>query len=120
MPLTGRNIGALIYWIRRCLHNYGDAVSTNMLRKIADAMAPDSRLLLQEDIMENPPNHMAAMLDFMMLGFGGKQRTLQTWEEVIGNAGLRISSISKGKGPWRSLAVIECVKKEDSTSNGHD
>ncbi|OIW23060.1 O-methyltransferase [Coniochaeta ligniaria NRRL 30616] len=102
--------GALIYWIRRCLHNYGDAVSTNMLRKIADAMAPDSRLLLQEDVMENPPNHMAAMLDFMMLGFGGKQRTLQTWEEVVGNAGLRISSISRGEGPWRSLAVIECVK----------
>lgn len=101
----------MIYWIRRCLHNYGDAISTNILTKIAEVMAPDSKLLLQEDVMENPPNHMAAMLDFMMLGFGGKQRTLQTWEEVIGNAGLQISSISKGKGPWRSLSVIECTKK---------
>lgn len=105
--------GTLIYWIRRCLHNYGDAVSTNMLRVIASAMAPDSRLLLQEDVMENPPNHMAAMLDFMMLGFGGKQRTLQTWEQVVGDAGLRIASISRGQGPWRSLAVIECVKKTE-------
>ena len=77
-------------------------------------MAPDSKVLLQEDVMENPPNHMATMLDIMMLGFGGKQRTLQTWEEVIGNAGLKISSISKGKGPWRSLSVIECVRKNDS------
>ncbi|KAK3321754.1 O-methyltransferase [Apodospora peruviana] len=103
--------GAMIYWIRRCLHNYSDEVSTNVLRNIADAMAPDSRVLLQEDIMENPPNHMATMLDFMMMGFGGKQRTLQTWEGMLAGAGLQISSISKGKGPWRSLAVLECVKK---------
>jgi hypothetical protein len=105
--------GALIYWVRRCLHNYADTICTNILRKIADAMAPDSRLLVQEDVMENPPNHMAAMLDFMMLGFGGKQRTLQKWEEMTGNAGLKITSISRGKGPWRSLAVIECVKKTE-------
>ncbi|KAB5516967.1 O-methyltransferase [Coniochaeta sp. 2T2.1] len=104
--------GALIYWIRRCLHNHGDSVSINILRKVAEAMAPDSRLLLQEDVMENPPNHMAAMLDFMMIGFGGKQRTMRDWEGLVGEAGLRISGTSKGKGPWRSLAVIECVKKE--------
>jgi hypothetical protein len=95
------------------LHNHGDAVSTNILRKIADVMAPDSKLLLQEDIMDNPPYHMAATLDFMMMGFGGKQRTLETWEEVVGNAGLRISGVSRGKGSWRSLAVIECVKKTE-------
>jgi hypothetical protein len=75
-------------------------------------MAPDSKVLLQEDVMDNPPNHMAASLDLMMMGFGGKQRTLETWEKVVGEAGLKIASISRGKGPWRSLCVIECVKKE--------
>jgi hypothetical protein len=79
-------------------------------------LAPDSRLLLQKDVMQNPPNHMAAMLDFMMLGFGGKQRTLRACEEVVGAAGLRIESISRGKGPWRSLAVIECLKRAEGLS----
>lgn len=74
-------------------------------------MAPDSKILLEEDIMENPPGQMAAMLDIMMLGFGGKQRTLETWMDIISAAGLEVLSISRGSGPWRSLSVIECVKR---------
>lgn len=99
-----------MYWIRRCLHNYGDEASVNILRKVADAMAEDSKLLIEEDVLGNPPHHMAAMLDLLMMGFGGKQRNLETWERVIAAAGLRITSISTGQGPWKSLSVIECVK----------
>jgi hypothetical protein len=110
LELTRNLLGALVYWIRRCLHNYGDDVSINMLRKIAESMADDSKLLIEEDVLDNPPNHMAAMLDLLMLGFGGKQRNLETWEKVIAAAGLRITGISKGKGPWKSLSVIECAK----------
>ncbi|KAF5485197.1 Methyltransferase fsa4 [Colletotrichum siamense] len=102
--------GALTYWIRRCLHNYGDELAVNMLRLIADAMAADSRLLIQEDVMGNPPHYTSTMLDFMMLTFGGKQRTLECWTDVLGRAGLEIRSVAKGQGPWRHLAVIECVK----------
>ncbi|KAF9880464.1 O-methyltransferase [Colletotrichum karsti] len=102
--------GALVYWIRRCLHNYGDELAVNMLRIIADAMANDSRLLIQEDVMGNPPHYTSTMLDFMMLTFGGKQRSLECWTDVLGRAGLEIRSVSRGQGPWRHLAVIECVK----------
>ncbi len=63
--------------------------------------------------MNNPPHHMAAMLDFMMLGFGGKQRTIDTWERITSEAGLKITGIYTGKGPWKTLSVIECAKKED-------
>lgn len=103
--------GALVYWIRRCLHNYPDQVSTNILSKVVESMADDSKVLLEEDVMDNPPNPMAAMLDMVMLGFGGKQRTLETWEKVTSAAGLQITSVSRGKGPWRSLSVIECAKQ---------
>ncbi|OLN82366.1 Demethylsterigmatocystin 6-O-methyltransferase 10 [Colletotrichum chlorophyti] len=102
--------GALIYWIRRCLHNYGDEIGVNMLRIIAEAMADDSRLLIQEDVMGNPPHYTSTMLDFMMLSFGGKQRSLECWTDILGRAGLEIQSVSKGRGPWRHLAVIECVR----------
>jgi hypothetical protein len=74
-------------------------------------MAEDSKLLIQEDILGSPPYFMAAMLDFMMLGFGGKERSLECWKDVTSKAGLEISSISRGKGGWSSLSVIECVRK---------
>lgn len=82
-----------------------------MIRIIADAMADDSKVLIQEDVLDNPPSPMASALDFMMLGFGGKQRTLECWERVLGAAGLQISAVSKGMGPWKTLSVIEAVKK---------
>jgi hypothetical protein len=103
-------LGALIYWIRRCLHNYGDEVSINILSIIAVAMTDDSKVLIGEDIMGNPPYYTETMLDLMMMGFGGKERTLECWKDVISKAGLKLSSISRGKGPWKNMAVIECVK----------
>lgn len=102
--------GAYTYWMRRCFHNYSDDVSRNMLRIIVDAMADDSRLLIQEDVLENPPHPWAAYLDFMMLGLGGKQRTLKNWEQLLGSVGLRVASVTRGEGPWKSLSVIEAVK----------
>lgn len=96
--------------MRRCFHNYSDEVSRNMLRIIVDAMADDSRLLIQEDVLDNPPHQWAAYLDFMMLNLGGKQRTLKNWEQLLGSVGLRIASVSTGEGPWKSLSVIEAVK----------
>ncbi|CAM1510019.1 Fc.00g003540.m01.CDS01 [Cosmosporella sp. VM-42] len=103
--------GALIYWIRRCLHNYGDSVSVSILKHLAASMAEDSRVLIQEDIASNPPHYKTAMVDMMMMNFGGKSRTLECWERVVNEAGLQISSVSAGQGPWKSLVVLECVKK---------
>ena len=101
----------MVYFIRRCLHNYSDTLCTRILSILAEAMAPDSKILIQEDIRPVPPNAKTAFLDFLMMTYGGKERSLQCWEEVVGNAGLVISGISQGSGSWQSLAVIECAKK---------
>lgn len=84
-------------------------MSINMLRILAGAMLEDSKLLIMDDVMEDPPDLFAAMLDFAMLGFGGKERNLEGWNRVLGAAGLRIASISRGEGEWKTLSVIECV-----------
>lgn len=107
---TNHDIGALVYWIRRCLHNYSDEISVNILKNLVEAMADDSKVLIAEDVLDNPPNFIAAFMDFMMMSMGGKQRTLENWEKVLLDAGLKISSISSSKGPWRTMSVIECVK----------
>lgn len=84
-------------------------MATRMLQILAGAMREDSRLLIMDDVMEDPPDKFAAMLDFAMLGFGGKERNLAGWNHVLGKAGLRITSISRGEGEWKTLSVIECV-----------
>lgn len=104
--------GSYIYFIRRCCHNYPDRVVSNMLRVIAESMAEDSRVLIQEDVMDNPPQPLAATLDVLMLGLGGKQRTLDCWIQVAAAAGLEVSGVSRGKGRWTSLGVVECIKKK--------
>lgn len=71
-------------------------------------MAEDSRLLIEEDIMSNPLYYMATMVDLVMMGVGGKKRTLECYKDVISKAGLEISSISGGKGP-SNMTVIECI-----------
>jgi len=103
--------GAMVYFIRRCLHNYSDTLCSKILGILAGAMAGDSKLLIQEDIRPVPPDPKTAYLDFLMMTYGGKERTLQCWEQVLGNAGLVISCVSRGSGPWESLAVMECVKR---------
>ncbi|KAK2024514.1 O-methyltransferase [Colletotrichum zoysiae] len=106
-PVTG----ALVYYIRYCLHDYGDDAAVNIIKIIAGAMSPDSKLLIAEQVMSNPPSAHAAALDLLMLNVGGKDRTRDAWTKVVFEAGLEIVKI------WSSVrdphAVIECVKTSE-------
>ncbi|KAI6521689.1 hypothetical protein MCOR10_005856 [Pyricularia oryzae] len=100
--------GALIYYLRRIVHDYSDKLAVNILRNTAAAMAPDSRILIAEDVATNPPHPLTAMMDMLMLAVGGKERTLEDFEAVIKEAGLRVTSVSRSADS--PMAVIECVK----------
>ncbi|OHF03869.1 O-methyltransferase [Colletotrichum orchidophilum] len=98
---------ALIYWIRRCLHDYGDDDCAMMLTHLSDAMSSDSKVLVVEYVLPNPPPPIGAMTDFSMLGIGGKERTATDWELLIARSGLKIQEIH---GLDMKMQVIECVK----------
>ncbi|KAK3393405.1 S-adenosyl-L-methionine-dependent methyltransferase [Podospora didyma] len=100
--------GALVYIIRRCLHNYGDDECVLILQKITNAMAPDSRLLIIEQVMTNPPNEYAAGFDIFMSVIGGKERTYEIFEDITSRAGLKILQLARN--PGTDAALIECVK----------
>ncbi|TLS31515.1 hypothetical protein PpBr36_02720 [Pyricularia pennisetigena] len=100
--------GALIYYLRRVLHDYSDKLAVNILRNTAAAMAPDSRILIAEDVATNPPHPLTAMMDMLMLTCGGKERTMEDFEAVVKEAGLRVSSVSRSADS--PMAIIECVK----------
>ncbi|KXH63364.1 O-methyltransferase [Colletotrichum salicis] len=98
---------ALVYWIRRCLHNCGDETCVNILTHIAEAMASDSRLLIADNVIPNPPPISECMLDFTMLNISGKERTAKAFSEIITRAGLRMVKVH---GAEKKLHVVECAK----------
>ncbi|KAK1525701.1 O-methyltransferase [Colletotrichum costaricense] len=98
---------ALIYWIRRCLHDYGDDDCATMLTQLSDAMSSDSKVLIVEYVLPSPPPPIGAMTDFGMLGIGGKERTANDWEVLVARSGLKIEKIH---GLDMKMQVIECVK----------
>jgi O-methyltransferase len=103
--------GALVYYIRHCLHNYGDAEVIGILRHTAAAMADDSVLLVAEYVMSNPPSKFAVWMDFIMCMSGGKERTRAMWEHVAAEAGLQISVYHGLDRSPDGHAVIEFVKQ---------
>ncbi|KND92354.1 Demethylsterigmatocystin 6-O-methyltransferase [Tolypocladium ophioglossoides CBS 100239] len=89
---------AFVYYIRRCLHDYGDKDCVEILEQIRKAMAEDSRLLIVEQVLGNPPSPLAAAADVYMSTLGGKERTLEGFEAIASLAGLRIAKVAPNSG----------------------
>jgi O-methyltransferase domain len=100
--------GALIYWIRRCIHDYGDDDCANMLKQLADVMSPDSKCLVVEQVMTNPPTPLVAYTDFCMLNIGGKERTLKNFQDLAVRAGLKV--VKHWPSKTSAVGVVECEK----------
>ncbi|KAE9372596.1 o-methyltransferas-like protein [Stipitochalara longipes BDJ] len=84
--------GASIYYIRRCLHDWPDAMCVDILKNISCSMAPTSRLLIAESVLPSTGvDVQGAWLDILMLTFSGKARTEQQWVELLEASGLRLS-----------------------------
>ena len=58
--------GGLVYWLRRVLHDYSDKLAVEILKRVVQAMADDSRVLIAEDVAANPPHFMTAIMDLMI------------------------------------------------------
>lgn len=101
-----RCLGALLYYIRQCLHNHPDDKCAALLQVLAGAMAPDSRLLIVEALLDDPATTHQAALDLMMMGIAGRERTLANFEEILDKAGLRITQVLQ---THELSATIECM-----------
>ncbi|KAK2050933.1 S-adenosyl-L-methionine-dependent methyltransferase, partial [Colletotrichum caudatum] len=85
--------GALVYYIRHCLHDYDDQKARGILRHISQAMAADSTLLIAEHVVEWPPKPESTAMDMLMLAVGGKERTATEWESLVRSGGMTLQSI---------------------------
>ncbi|KAK1622379.1 O-methyltransferase [Colletotrichum phormii] len=101
--------GAVVYYIRYCLHNYSDDLVVEILACIASSMAQDSRVLIAEQITPNPPSAHTAAIDLLMLSVGGKERSREVWKDVLARAGL--GRVKFWTSPSNPHGIIECFKR---------
>ncbi|OJJ43678.1 hypothetical protein ASPZODRAFT_136139 [Penicilliopsis zonata CBS 506.65] len=80
--------GANIYLLQHILHNLPDLEAISLLQKLAKAMAPSSRLLIQEF----PKNlSYAGMHATMICLYGGRERSPAEWRQMAALSGLEIT-----------------------------
>ena len=102
--------GALVYFMRRIIHDWHDENCRIILNHLSKAMASDSRVLICEQIMSSPPSPLNAQTDLCMLGLGAKERTEKMFGELVPSSGLKLIKIWKSKAT--DVAIIECGKGE--------
>jgi O-methyltransferase domain len=87
--------GADLYMLRHIIHDWDDKRSIAILRSCVQAMAPDSKTLVIESVIEpgNEPSP-AKFLDLVMLVMnGGRERTAEEYKRLFTAAGLRLTRI---------------------------
>jgi hypothetical protein len=102
-PITG----ATIYSLVQVLHNIPDVESIQGLRKIAAAMGPHSRLLIQE---LPKSEHWACMHAAMIAMHGGRERTNDEWHAIAELAGLKVTFETPFRGDDLDIGLIEMMK----------
>ncbi|KAI1802767.1 S-adenosyl-L-methionine-dependent methyltransferase [Daldinia bambusicola] len=103
--------GALVYLIRRCIHNYNDEECVNILRILANSLPddePQARVLINEQIMTDPPHRFVASMDLLMLTMAARVRSEQQFEKLANQAGLILVKVHKPEGT--TMGVVECRK----------
>jgi len=103
--------GALIYYIRRCLHDWSDGECVKILKVIGAAMVPGvSRVLIAEMVV--PASNVdseTCWMDLTMMAISGCERTKKQWEDILDAAGLKLSRIFGA--PGTNHAVVEAFLK---------
>ena len=99
---------ALVYYFRRILHDYSDDECIEILRLTADVMGTDSRVLMVELVLTDPPSIFPAMSNVVMTNISGKERTLDGFRGIIVRAGLTLVKAHEVAGT--DVGIIECAK----------
>ncbi|KAI2613923.1 S-adenosyl-L-methionine-dependent methyltransferase [Hypoxylon fragiforme] len=93
--------GALIYLIRRCIHDYDDDDCVNILKILAESLPenePRARILINEQIMTESPHRWVAAMDIIMMTWASLERSEQQFGKLANRAGLAVVKVHKAEG----------------------
>lgn len=98
--------GCDAYVLRTILHNWSDQDAAALLRRLR-AVIGAGRLLVCEQVVSDAPGwDHAKFLDVdMLVVYGGRERTLPEWEQLLGSAGFALLERPDHPG-W---TVLECA-----------
>ena len=103
--------GAKAYHLRAITHDWSDAMVVKILQNISTAMAPDSKILIADDVVrENGFLGTSAIFDMTMLCIGGKERTEKNFREVLEAAGLKLNAVYRAPG-MSNYGIVEASLK---------
>lgn len=112
---------AALYFLRWILHDWPDDAAVTILRQIARAMGPQSRILVAERLVLLPgeardawDQRVATSMDVFMMAFNGSERTLEHFEALVRETGegLEIGRVVQRPGGVQ-YSLIEIVKKRE-------
>ncbi|GME28674.1 O-methyltransferase [Neofusicoccum parvum] len=102
--------GALVYFMRRIMHDWSDKYCVQILERLRDAMAEHSRILIMDQILENPPSRVTAAMDIVMMTVGAGERDVKSWNELIEKVG-GLEVVKFWRNPVSPMGVVEVKKK---------
>jgi O-methyltransferase domain len=84
--------GGDVYLLSRVLHNWDDDIVRRILRTVRAAMKPDAHLLIVGAVLspQDRTPFIAAFDLFLSTVIGGRQRTLEQYQRLAEEAGLRL------------------------------
>jgi hypothetical protein len=104
--------GALVYLLRRVLHDYGDLICIRILARLSAALPrddPRARVLIMDQVLSDPPTPGNAAADLIMFNIGGKERSPAMFDKIVGEAGMKVVKIHRR--PGTEVGVVECALK---------
>jgi hypothetical protein len=81
-----------VYLVMEIIHDWGDEEALAILKGIRQAAPDHAKVLLVEQLITDDPGpQWAKMLDILMLALlGGRQRSLQEYQDLLARAGFRL------------------------------
>ncbi|KAH7062706.1 O-methyltransferase-domain-containing protein [Paraphoma chrysanthemicola] len=82
--------GALVYQLRRILNDFPDDEVRRCWKALREAAAPDTRVFVVEELLQDNRNAYAVAQDVAMMLVGGKRRNAQMHGALATEAGFRL------------------------------
>ena len=106
---------AHLYLFRRILHDFYDDVCVELVRNIAGAMGPTSRLLIGDFVVPEQTHlgdeFIVYEFDFSMMMLSGREKTAKQFKEILNAAGLELVKI--WPFAFGAQSVVEAKLKSD-------
>ncbi|OTA93514.1 hypothetical protein M434DRAFT_11577 [Hypoxylon sp. CO27-5] len=89
-----------------------DSIMKDILADSLPADEPRARILINDQIMTEPPHRFVAAMDMVMLTWASKERSEEQFKDLADRAGLTVVKVHKPEGA--TMGVVECKKASAS------